>query len=187
MAIDAPARCPSCGAAMRTHSLRGVTVTECPACRGVWFDDGELAKVTDAADHDLQWLRFELWKHPERFRVEKRPELCPRCAKAMVVIDYDETGVQVHTCAACRGVWLERGALHRIILSLERELDAMTAGDWLGATLREGRELVTGEKGLASEWRDFLSVAHLLRLRVFVEHPGLLELIMNVQRGSPVR
>jgi len=180
-------RCPACQASLATRSLAGVEVDECPACGGTWFDDDELRKVKDATDHDLRWLDFELWRHQDRFRVEARPERCPRCDRSMVVIDYDQTGVQVHYCTDCRGVWLDRGALQRIIASLERELVSRSAGEYLRATLGEAKALASRPGAFASEWRDFLTVAHLLEMRLFVEHPGLLKLILSVQAGSPIR
>ncbi len=35
--------CPACGVAMARGSLGGVTVDTCDACKGVWFDVGELS------------------------------------------------------------------------------------------------------------------------------------------------
>jgi Zn-finger nucleic acid-binding protein len=187
MSRVAAGKCPACQATLAARTLGSVELDECPLCGGTWFDEDELRKVKDAADHDLTWLDFELWKHKDRFRVEARPERCPRCRKSMVAIDYDKTGVQVHYCTDCRGVWLDRGALQRIIAALEHELVNMSAAEYLKATLQEAKELVTRPEGFVSEWRDFLTVAHLLEMRLFVEHPGLLQLILGVQRGSPIR
>ncbi len=166
--------------------LSGVEIEECPACHGIWFDDDELRKVKDATDSNLNWLDFQLWKHKDRFRVSARPELCPCCAKPMVAIDYDKTGVEVHYCTACRGVWLDGGALQKIIAALEHELDTMTASQYLRATVKEATDIVAGPEGVVSEWRDFLTVMRLMRTRLFVEHPGLLKLILGVENSGPL-
>jgi Zn-finger nucleic acid-binding protein len=187
MKPDASRQCPACEAVLQSRPLRNVTVDECPRCHGIWFDAGELRKVKDAADHDLCWLDFDLWKQKDRFRVTARPENCPCCRKPMVAIDYDKTAVEVHYCTACRGVWLDHGALTKLIAALEHELVSLSASDYLRATLHEAREIVTGKEGFVSDWRDFLTVAHLMELRLFVEHPGLLKLIMAAQGGSPIR
>ena len=180
-------RCPACGASLATRTQSGVEIDECPQCHGIWLDDDELRKIKDAADPNLNWLDFQLWKHKDRFRVSARPEICPRCARPMVAIDYDKTGVEVHYCTACRGVWLEGGALEKIIAALEHELDTMPAAQYLRATLKEAKDIVTGPEGVASEWRDFLTVMRLMRLRLFMEHPRLLNLILEAERDNPLR
>ena len=40
-------RCPKCGTPLQEELLAGVAVDICPGCRGVWLDDGELAKLTE--------------------------------------------------------------------------------------------------------------------------------------------
>jgi hypothetical protein len=38
-------RCPKDGTPLVATKLHGVTVEECPACRGMWIDAGELEQV----------------------------------------------------------------------------------------------------------------------------------------------
>jgi uncharacterized protein len=38
-------RCPMDGARLVETKLHGVTVEECPSCRGMWIDAGELERV----------------------------------------------------------------------------------------------------------------------------------------------
>lgn len=40
--------CPKCGAAMSTVDKCGVHIEQCPACRGIFLDHGELDRVIDA-------------------------------------------------------------------------------------------------------------------------------------------
>jgi hypothetical protein len=40
--------CPKCGAAMSTVDKRGVHIEQCPACRGIFLDHGELDRVIAA-------------------------------------------------------------------------------------------------------------------------------------------
>lgn len=35
-------RCPRCGVALEERDENGVTIDECPSCRGLWLDNGEL-------------------------------------------------------------------------------------------------------------------------------------------------
>jgi Zn-finger nucleic acid-binding protein len=39
-------RCPRCRKGMERPLVGGISVDVCRACRGIWFDDGELQKVT---------------------------------------------------------------------------------------------------------------------------------------------
>lgn len=46
--LSARARaCPRCRKAMDRPLVGGISVDVCRACRGIWFDDGELRKITD--------------------------------------------------------------------------------------------------------------------------------------------
>ena len=50
-------RCPKCGAKLQEEKLEGVAVDICPGCRGVWLDDGELAKLTEDTKGIFSFLR----------------------------------------------------------------------------------------------------------------------------------
>lgn len=46
---------------------------------------------------------------------------CPRCGS--VLDERDREGVVVDACTACRGVWLDRGELEKVIARSRDELD----------------------------------------------------------------
>ena len=48
--------------------------------------------------------------------------LCPNCKTALSLAE--RQGVEIDYCPQCRGVWLDRGELDRIIERNERELSA---------------------------------------------------------------
>lgn len=50
-------RCPKCGNSLEQTVMDDVAVDICPACHGVWLDDGELAKLTEAKSGVLGSLR----------------------------------------------------------------------------------------------------------------------------------
>ena len=56
--------CPKCGTDLQSRTLRGVTVDECPACRGMWLDQGELEKIgrEETDGWIARWLRTEFEK-----------------------------------------------------------------------------------------------------------------------------
>ena len=178
--------CPRCQTPLETRSTDGVDIDECPGCQGIWCDSGELRRVKDEADPDLAWMDFDLWRHPERFRVAERPIDCPACAVPLVAIDYDDTGVEVDFCTACRGVWLDADELTRIIHSLSAELLSKDVSDYLHASLEEARELVTGPESFLSEWKDFSTVLRMLQYRILSENPRLGRLLADLQSNSPL-
>ena len=54
---------------------------------------------------------------------------CPRCQTA-VLAERDRDGITVDACATCRGLWLDRGELEKLIARAYREFDeASTSHD----------------------------------------------------------
>ena len=49
--------CPKCGTKLQEEVINEVTVDICPACHGVWLDDGELAKMTEGNRGILKSVR----------------------------------------------------------------------------------------------------------------------------------
>lgn len=160
-------------------------VDQCPNCKGVWLDHDELRLAKDHADRDLNWMDFEIWKHPELFEAEPRHLKCPKCEVDFVAICYGATRVPVDYCRKCKGIWLDRGEFKRIIDALENELTTKTVPEYIRASIEEAKELVTGSEPFLSEWRDFKTVLWLLELRFFVEHPKLMDTVTNIP-PSPI-
>ncbi|MBT2206748.1 zf-TFIIB domain-containing protein [Actinomadura sp. NEAU-AAG7] len=48
--------CPKCGAGLDTHERHGVVIEECPGCKGVFLDRGELEQLIDAESEYLATL-----------------------------------------------------------------------------------------------------------------------------------
>ncbi|HYB99115.1 MAG TPA: zf-TFIIB domain-containing protein [Candidatus Limnocylindrales bacterium] len=51
---------------------------------------------------------------------------CPRCNTA-VLDERDRDGIVVDACPSCRGIWLDRGELEKLIARATRELDELEA------------------------------------------------------------
>ena len=49
--------CPNCGMQLQETVLKEVTVDICPGCQGVWFDEGELAKLTGDTKGVFSFIR----------------------------------------------------------------------------------------------------------------------------------
>ena len=50
--------------------------------------------------------------------------LCPRCT-ASELLERDHEGVTVDVCRECRGVWLDRGELEKLIARATRDMDEL--------------------------------------------------------------
>jgi uncharacterized protein len=49
---------------------------------------------------------------------------CPRC-QTVVLTERERDGLLVDVCATCRGVWLDRGELEKLISRATRELEEL--------------------------------------------------------------
>ncbi|MBI3894392.1 MAG: zf-TFIIB domain-containing protein [Acidobacteria bacterium] len=49
--------CPKCGTPLQEEVLHDIAVDICPACHGVWLDDGELGKLTEGGKNIFSFLR----------------------------------------------------------------------------------------------------------------------------------
>ena len=93
--------CPKCKIDMHKKSIQGIEVNECMKCEGIWFENDELRQVKDETDSDLNWMDFEIWKHPEQFKAKSTKYDCPNCMKSMDVLDYNTTQVEIDYCPFC--------------------------------------------------------------------------------------
>ena len=63
---------------------------------------------------------------------------CPRC-NAATLVELDRAGILIDRCTRCRGIWLARGELDKLIAA-DREADAAGDGDDDGdAPIARGR------------------------------------------------
>jgi Zn-finger nucleic acid-binding protein len=179
--------CPRCKIAMKKRNIKDIKIDECPKCKGIWFDQGELRKAKDQTDPDLNWMDFEIWKHEDRFNLSAKPIQCPKCNIEMAAIQYGDTNVEIDYCSKCRGTWLDEGEFGKIIDALTDELGTKSVSDYIKSSLEEAKEIITGPEGLVSEWKDFITVLRMFEYRFFVENPKLLKAVKAIQEVSPFR
>ena len=58
---------------------------------------------------------------PENFPYQgqpARPRACPNCQVALVITE--RSGIEIDSCPQCRGVWLDRGELDKVIEQVAR-------------------------------------------------------------------
>jgi Zn-finger nucleic acid-binding protein len=178
-------KCPLCKIEMSQRSFKNIEFDVCPKCKGIWFDKNELGKAKDAADKDLNWMDFEIWKHKDKFKISPRKLVCPKCKQVLVTINYGNTNIKIDYCPACAGTWLDKGEFKKIIKALNDELLSKPFSGYIKASIREAEEIFTGDESFLSEWKDFVTVLHLMETRFFVEHPWLQNEMTAIQKSMP--
>jgi Zn-finger nucleic acid-binding protein len=164
-----------------------VVVDECPQCKGMWFDQGELDKVMDDVSPDLRWMDFDLWKKEGDFRVLAKPANCPNCHNTNLrALHYDGGDVTINYCPRCQGIWINAGDIRKIVIALNKEAEEKSAAEYVKASLKEAAELITTPENFISEWRDLKAVVRLLKYRFFVENPKVKDILVGLQKSLPL-
>ena len=100
--------CPKCGdeALAGAEGPGGVAVDQCPRCRGVWLDSGELEAVLRSGDGAA----------PDLSLISPVPSdiKCPRCGRTTLRGGLVNPLLQADKCAGCGGFWLDGGELPRL-------------------------------------------------------------------------
>jgi len=175
--------CPKCQITLYKRNIQGVEVDECSQCEGLWLERGELRQVKDKADSDLNWMDFEIWKHPEKFKAKSERLSCPRCGLSMHVIDYGDTKVEIDYCGKCGSVWLDKNELQKIISALEKDMASKSLGDYVKSSLEEAKEILTGPESFISEWKDFSTILRFLEYRILSLNPKIHKAVVKFQNN----
>ena len=116
---ETPILCPACSSPAEFAWLAGIQIDLCSGCKGVWFDDGELAdlpgKVSDEAL--ARGAADFLAGLPPATTIPERPSylVCPVCAGHMAPRNYREvSGILTDRCDGC-GTWVDHGNLVKIL------------------------------------------------------------------------
>ncbi|MFN2150086.1 MAG: hypothetical protein ACK2T5_00725, partial [Anaerolineales bacterium] len=86
--------------------------------------------------------------------------------------------VKVDYCLDEHGIWLDPGEFEGIIDALRDELLSKSLPEYISLSLEEAKEIFTGDKGPIQEWRDFKIVYRLLKYRILVDNPKLMNLLV---------
>ena len=179
--------CPVCEKSMKPLRIADVQIDECPQCRGIWFDKGELKEAKDEVNPDLRFLDFEIWHRKAVFKINEASLECPRCRNmSLRAINFQEPDIDITFCAFCEGVWLNTGDFNKILAALKEEAASKSVTDYVKTSLKEGSEIFTNPKRFISEWRDLKAVLRMLRHRVFTENPKLRSMLEGIQKSLPL-
>jgi len=104
---------------MNQSAVGEITINECPKCRSMWFDRGELGDVKNEIFPDMGWMDVETWMDRTKFQVQKSSYLCPRCADIELTTIHDKQSLaEMDTCVQCNGTWLAAGQFLYLINAL---------------------------------------------------------------------
>ena len=97
-------KCPRDETELKIEHYKGIEVDHCPACHGRWLDYGELddLEALAAPDEDTRHATVEFAKRPSELK-------CPLCEKQMRAFNSRAYNLELDTCEAAPGSWLDVG------------------------------------------------------------------------------
>ncbi len=111
--------CPACGKDALIVEYANIELDYCPACRGVWFDAGELELLLEAAglESDANFLS-DIIKSREADTTEKKRR-CPECRRKMKKVAIDDEGkIITDICMSGHGIWFDGGEVSALVKAL---------------------------------------------------------------------
>ena len=104
-------QCPKCQQELQHQLFGEVEVDQCLACKGVWFDLGELPvlrkqKNTKYSKDAGETAVYDVLSAP-----------CPRCGgkgHMTRINDLKRPEIMMDTCPICYGIWLDGGELDKL-------------------------------------------------------------------------
>ena len=181
-------KCPDCSYTLKPIECKGVIIHECTKCNGKWFERNELQKLEAREDKTVRWIDFEPFgKDAEKLSVTSEGKTCPKCLKRMQSLKYLKSNVVVDKCSDCKGVWLDKGELAKIIIYLKNLVDTAPASELVKDTFKEFVKIFTFHKDVVSEIKDLFAVFYLLELRVAVDHPKLVDASEKIYESTPFK
>jgi len=104
-------QCPKCKIELKDEMHGGTLYHKCPRCEGFWFDPGELSRIRQEKD----WFTIDHVHKAAKATIADTNLKCPRHEINLKTIEYEqETGIKVHVCPRCEGLWLEAGEVRAI-------------------------------------------------------------------------
>lgn len=96
-------KCPKCQDELHVITFEGVDVDFCSGCKGIWFDEDEVAFAMELPE-DIPQLA-DVQKQARQTDYE-----CPRCGSSSMLEEMKFTPVNellIDRCPQCKGIWLD--------------------------------------------------------------------------------
>ena len=108
--------CVKCTSVLDKATVGGIEVDLCPACGGLWLDQGEIEKIGQTARNEIDGLRRALTGGEQAGLSDAITE-CPRCSGALAEVRLGR--VLIDYCRVCKGVFLDKGELDAALSALK--------------------------------------------------------------------
>lgn len=134
--------CPKyCGTTMQQIKVAGITLDQCPACEGLWFDSrgDEMYATLRLGREDIPEQLKRSWSKDRQVPKDRPKEYnCPRCGRVMEsrwfgTKDMEGLTFLIDSCPEDCGTWLDDGEL-----AIARGLVAKLAPDVLTTVRKQG-------------------------------------------------
>ncbi|MEM6902629.1 MAG: zf-TFIIB domain-containing protein [Pseudomonadota bacterium] len=126
-------RCPIDETTLVEIDYRGIIVDQCPSCRGIYCDVGELQEIVERVARPLAALRRQQDRltpisvsNPAMTARAETPRFCPVDGAELSHIAL--FGIAIDVCPLCQGIWLDAGKLELIISLAAGHLASQTDG-----------------------------------------------------------
>ncbi len=130
-------KCPVCRTPLVVVERESVELDWCPACAGVWFDEGEL--VLFAERLGKRHRRDMIGEAVTGSREARRR--CPRCRHKMEKVAPAADGKLLLDCCVEHGLWFDAGELGDLMRSLpDREGEKPAVIEFLNETFHSSKE-----------------------------------------------
>ena len=108
--------CPECEKPTSPHRCDGVLIFKCGLCHGLWLSGGKRLGVFRKALERFNYRQLEIYSdNSELYFVAG----CPSCGLVLEKFNYGyNSGVSLHRCARCGGMWMPLKELIRLMESL---------------------------------------------------------------------
>ncbi len=169
--------CPTCHQELLENNYKGVMLHRCRQCESFWFEQGEFEEVMEREDQFLKWSDLDLWKQNESHSLSARSETCPACAQLLYEVKYEGHPIHPWACLSCKGAWIRKSELDKIVAYLEDHLDSQTLTDFI----KHLGEAIT-EKDTKEQLKDLGMVLKLINYRFFTKFPLLDKLSQNIPK-----
>lgn len=173
-------KCPKCGKYLDEISVNHCKVDRCSVCGGIWFDKDELSAVKDERDKNLSWLDFDLWKDENKLKPSGTFIDCPRDGSPLFKIKYGPSGVMVDVCLECRGVWLDKDELDKIVEELKEKVNKETIPEYLKDLEEELKDLIFEPGNSKEELRNIAIIMKLIEYRLAAQYPKITEITSSL-------
>ncbi|MDP3770223.1 MAG: zf-TFIIB domain-containing protein [Candidatus Sungbacteria bacterium] len=174
-------QCPNCKNELKKITYKDVELDQCLNCEGMWLDGDELRVVKDRKDELLRWLDLDLFADAQKFAGGYSSMRCPKDNDSLYEISYDNADIKVDVCKVCKGVWLDKEELDKIVAFLKRTIFQEDVGHYLTHLEEQIKEVFTGSESFISELRDAYIVFRLLEYRLVSQWPRIEEILIPLR------